>query len=48
MSGYKGNFICGSYWAKKYGLKEGWWYTWDFKLIRKADDIDKGAGAGTQ
>ena len=46
MSIYKGSFIAGSYWAKLYGLIEGWWYTWDVQPIREATETEKRAGDG--
>jgi hypothetical protein len=43
---YRGNFIAGSYLRRTKGLKEGWWYTWDYKIIRKATKTERRAGAG--
>ncbi len=43
---YKGSYICGPFWAELYGRREGWWYTWDHKLIRKATVSELRAGDG--
>lgn len=43
---YKGCFIAGSYLAKTMGLRKGWWYTWDYKIICKATASEHRAGAG--